>query len=50
VFAGFVAKHFLGDGAWAKWELQPTRNGFELIQVDDFDADEVPGGALVDAT
>ena len=37
----------LDDGTWAKWELQPTSNGFELIQVDDCDADEVPGGALV---
>jgi hypothetical protein len=31
----------------AKWELQPTSNGCELIQVDDCDTDEVPGGALV---
>jgi hypothetical protein len=40
----------LDDGTWVKWELQPTSNGYELIQVDDCDAGEVPGGALVDAT
>jgi hypothetical protein len=47
VFEGFVGKSFLGGGTWAKWELQPTSNGFELIQVDDCDAGEVPGSALV---
>ena len=29
--------------------MQPTSNGYELIQVDDCDTDEVPGSALADA-
>ena len=29
------------------FELQPTSNGYELIQIDDCDADEVPSSALV---
>jgi hypothetical protein len=39
----------LDDGTWVKWDLQLTSNGFGLIQVDDCDADEVPGSALADA-
>ncbi len=37
-------------GEWHGAELQPTSKGYELIPVDDCDAGEVPGGALVDAT
>ena len=47
-FQVWAGKCFLHDSTWAKWQLQLTRNGYELIQVDDCDADEVPGGALVD--
>jgi len=37
----------MDDGTWAKWELKPTSKGYERIQVDACDPDEVPGGALV---